>query len=325
VRRQALAVFVLLTLMFSAGAASPANAADKVYRLGILAPGAGPVERMRRTTLPELARLGFAEGANLAIEARIGPREQLPALAYQLAEAHPDAVIAVSAAAIRAMHQAPPATPIIGAFIGEDPIAAGFAQSLAHPGGTITGIVMLAPELDAKRLYLLHETVPNGRRIAALAVNAQRDDPNLSAVKEAAERVGIELVAFYGAQPGDYPPAFAAMRKAGADALEIISAPELYTDGSKLAALATETGLPTMCEWAEMARSGCLLGYGPDYSELQHRVADYVARIFRGASPGDLPMEGPTHFQFTVNLKTAKALGLTVPQSILARADEVIE
>jgi putative ABC transport system substrate-binding protein len=325
VRRQALAVFVLLTLMFSAGAASPANAADKVYRLGILAPGAGPVERMRRTTLPELARRGFAEGANLAIEARIGPREQLPALAHQIADAHPDAVIAVSAAAIRAMHQAAPATPIIGAFIGEDPIAAGFAQSLAHPGGTITGIVMLTPELDAKRLYLLHETVPNGRRIAALAVNAQRDDPNLSAVKEAAERVGIELVAFYGAQPEDYPPAFAAMRKSGADALEIISAPELYTDGSKLAALATETGLPTMCEWAEMARSGCLLGDGPDYSELQHRVADYVARIFRGASPGDLPMEGPTHFQFTVNLKTAKALGLTVPQSILARADEVIE
>jgi putative ABC transport system substrate-binding protein len=287
------------------------TATDPCFLSVAEAASAGPVERMRRTTLPELARLGFAEGANLAIEARIGPREQLPAPAHQLAEAHPDAVIAVSAAAIRAMHQAAPATPIIGAFIGEDPIAAGFAQSLAHPGGTITGIVMLTPELDAKRLYLLHETVPNGRRIAALAVNAQRDDPNLSAVKEAAERVGIELVAFYGAQPEDYPPAFAAMRKSGADALEIISAPE--------------TGLPTMCEWAEMARSGCLLGDGPDYSELQHRVADYVARIFRGASPGDLPMEGPTHFQFTVNLKTAKALGLTVPQSILARADEVIE
>ncbi len=316
---------ILFGLLFSAAAMLPAHAADKVYRLGILSPGAGPVERMRRTTLPELARLGFVESNNLAIAVRLGPREQLSALAGQLTETHPDAVIAVSAAAIRAMHEAAPSIPIVGAFIGEDPVAAGFAQSLAHPGGTITGIVMLAPELDAKRLYLLHEAVPDGRRIAALAVNAQRDTPNLSAVKEAAERVGIELIAFYSGQPEDYPSIFAGMRKIGADAVEIISAPELYTDGPRLAALATETGLPTMCEWAEMARSGCLLGYGPDYGELQHRVADYVARIFRGASPGDLPMEGPTHFQFTVNLKTAKALGLTVPRSILARADEVIE
>jgi putative tryptophan/tyrosine transport system substrate-binding protein len=325
VRRRAAVLLGLFAILFAGGGTTFAQTANKVYRLGVLAPGAGPVERMQRTTFPELARLGFAEGANLAIEARLGPREQLAALAHQIAETHPDAVIAVSAAAIRAMHQAAPATPIVGAFIGEDPIAAGFAQSLAHPGSTITGIVMLAPELDAKRLYLLHEAVPDGRRIAVLAVNAQRDDPNLSAVKEAAKRAGVELLVFYGAQPEDYPATFAAMRKADADALEIISAPELYTDASTLAALARDTGLPTMCEWAEMARSGCLLGYGPDYTELQNRVANFVAQIFRGSSPSDLPMEGPTHYQFTVNINTAKALGLTVPQSILARADEVIE
>jgi putative tryptophan/tyrosine transport system substrate-binding protein len=305
--------------------AQAAVAADKVYRLGILSPGAGVVERMQRTTFPELARLGFAEGKNLIIETRSGSREQLPELARGLAETRPDAAIAVSGSAIRAMKQAAPMMAIVGGFIGEDPIAAGFAASLAHPGGTVTGIVMLAPELDAKRLYLLHETLPSGRRIGALAVNSARDAPNLAAAKDAAERAGVELIPFYGAQADDYPSAFAAMRDAKIDGLEIISAPELYTDASRLAVLAVEAGLPTICEWAEMARLGCLLGYGPDYSELQRRVANYVARIFGGTAPGELPMEGPTHYQFTVNLKTAKALGITLPQSILARADEVIE
>ena len=214
--------------------------------------------------------------------------------------------------------------PIVG-FIAEDPISAAFAASLAHPGGTITGIVMLTPELDAKRLLLLHEAVPNSRRIAALAVHAARDSPNVVAVKEAADRAGIELLPFYAASRDEYPSVFAAMRSAGAEALEIISAPELYTDAAMLAELAAETRLPTICEWADMAQSGCLLGYGPDLPELERRVASYVARIFRGAAPGDLPIERPTHFQFAVNLKTAKALGLTLPPAILARADDVIE
>jgi putative ABC transport system substrate-binding protein len=148
---------------------------------------------------------------------------------------------------------------------------------------------------------------------------------SIVAVTRPAERAGIELLPFYAASRDDYPSVFGAIRAAGADALEIISAPELYSDAPILAKLAADTGLPTVCEWAEMAHSGCLLGYGPDYTELQHRVAGYVARIFRGAAPGDLPIEGPTHFQFAANLKTAKSLGLALPQVILARADEVIE
>jgi len=186
---------IMLALALSA-AWRPAAAAEKVYRLGILSPGAGVVERMQRTTFPELARLGFAEGKNLAIEVRAGPREQLPEMARQLAESRPDAVIAVGGSAIRAMRQTSPTIPIVGGFIGEDPVAAGFAASLSRPGGTITGIVMLAPELDAKRLELLHETVPNSRNVAALAVNAARDAPNLAAAKQAAERAGVELMVF---------------------------------------------------------------------------------------------------------------------------------
>jgi putative ABC transport system substrate-binding protein len=184
---------------------------------------------------------------------------------------------------------------------------------------------MLAPELDSKRLHILHETLPDSRRIAALAINEQRDAPNITAVKEAADHAGVELIALYAAKSDDYAPAFAAMRNARADGLQIISAPEFVAAASGLAALAIESRMPTICEWAEMAQSGCLLGYGPDFIELEHRVANFVALIFRGTAPGELPIEGPTHFKFAVNLKTAKAIGLTIPPSVSALADEVIE
>ncbi len=173
-----------------------AQAADRVYRVGVLTPSAGVADKMRATLFPELAKLGFAEGKNLAIEIGSGQTEELPSLARQLAVARSEVVIAVGAAAIRAMKEVASTTPIVGAFIGEDPIAAGFATSLAHPGGTVTGIVMLAPELDAARLLLLHELVPVGRKIAALAVNFNRDAPNLAAISEVARRVGIEVLPF---------------------------------------------------------------------------------------------------------------------------------
>jgi ABC-type uncharacterized transport system substrate-binding protein len=324
-RRRALLLVGTLAALFSADPAALAQSADKIYRLGYLSPSAGSFERMRGTAFSELARLGFIEGRNLVVETRFGPTEQLPALARELAAARPDAVLAVTAASIRALRQEAGSTPIVGSFIGEDPIAAGFAKSLAHPGSNVTGIVMLAPELDAKRLDLLHEVVPGARRIAALAASPQRDAASLAAMREVAGRDGLEMLPFYAATPGEYQSAFAAMRSAGVDALQIVSAPEFFSDAHTLAELAITAKLPTICEWRSMATEGCLVGYGPDFAELLRRTADYVARIFRGAAPGELPIEGPTRFEFAVNLKTAKALGLTVPQSTLARADEVIE
>jgi putative ABC transport system substrate-binding protein len=209
--------------------------------------------------------------------------------------------------------------------IGEDPIAAGLAETLARPGGNVTGVAMLAPELDGKRLQLLHEAVPGGSRIAALAASPDQHAPNLAAMRQVASDEGLALLPFYAAQPEDYPATFEAMRGAGASALQILSAPQFLTNAATLAELALEARLPTMCEWRSMAAQGCLLGYGPDYIELQRRVADYVARILRGAAPGDLPIEQPTHYELAVNMKTAAALGLAIPQSILGRADEVIE
>ena len=323
-RTRRCALFVIGLLLSLANACAFAQTEPKIYHLGVLSPSSGTVERLRRLMLPELAKLGFTEGDNLVLNVEAGPREELPRLARALAATRPDAVVAASAAAIRAMQEEGRTVPIIG-FIGEDPMSAGFAASLAHPGGSVTGIVMLTPELDAKRLGVLHEAVPNSRRIAALAVQATRDEPNVAAVREAAGRAGVELLPFYAASRDEYPSVFAAMRSAGAEAVEIISAPELYTDAAMLSKLASEARLPTICQWAEMAQSGCLLGYGPDLAEEERRMANYVARIFRGASPGDLPIEGPTHFHFAVNLKTAKALGLTLPPAILARVDDVIE
>jgi putative ABC transport system substrate-binding protein len=144
-------------------------------------------------------------------------------------------------------------------------------------------------------------------------------------MEKAATQADLQLITFYAAGPEEFPAAFAKMRKTGMEALAIASVPEFAGNGATLAVQAIASRLPTVCEWDWMAEEGCLLGYGPDLDELRRRTADYVVRIFRGASPGELPMEQPTHFKFTVNLKTAKSLGLTVPPSVLARADEVIE
>jgi putative ABC transport system substrate-binding protein len=323
------AIFFLVSVALAAAVPARAQSSGKVWRLGVLTLPtslASPIyQTFPQVVFPELAKRGFVEGANLVIEMRIGPPDKLPELARELVATRPDAVIAVSAWAIRAVKEASSTTPIIGSFIGEDPIATGFAASLARPGGSITGIVMLAPELDAKRLDVLHQAVPQARRIAALIRSMQLDGRNLGEVEKAASQLNLDLLTFYAAAPEEFPAAFAKMREAGVQALEIVSVPEFASNAAALAALALDARLPTVCEWDWMAREGCLLGYGPDFVELRRRTADYVVRIFHGASPGELPLEQPTHFKFAVNLKTASALGLAILPSVLARADEVIE
>jgi putative ABC transport system substrate-binding protein len=306
-----------------------AQGSGKIWRLGVLTLPTStdsPVfQTFRSVVFPELAKQGYVERTNLAIEVRMGPPDKLSELARELIGTRPDAVIAVTSWAIDAVQQASPTTPIVGSFIGVDPITAGYAASLARPGGNITGIVMLAPELDGKRIGVLHEAVPQARRIAVLARSDLLDASNLAEMTRAAAQAGIELLNVYAQGPEEFPAAFVQMREAGAQALAIASVPEFAGNAAALAEQATASHLPTVCEWDWMAREGCLLGYGPDLTELRRRTADYVARIFRGASPGELPMEQPTHFKFIVNLKTAGTLGLSLPPSILAGADEVIE
>jgi putative tryptophan/tyrosine transport system substrate-binding protein len=153
---------------------------------------------------------------------------------------------------------------------------------------------MLAPELNAKRLTLLHEAMQKARRIAALAVSEHRYETTLQAMRTVAAGAGFELRTFFAETPSSYPAAFTAMRSAGVEALILVSAPEFNRDAEILAALAVEAKLPTVCEWSHMAAQDCLFGYGPSQTELRHRTADYLVRIFRGSAPGDLPIEGPT-------------------------------
>jgi putative tryptophan/tyrosine transport system substrate-binding protein len=205
---------------------------------------------------------------------------------------------------------------------GSDPIELGLAASYARPGGNVTGVVLLSDELEAKRLSILLETVPDRRRIAALVpVSATYE----TALRKAAAGLRVELLVFAAAAPSDYPAAFAAMRAQGAQALIIGADPQFYRDGRQLAGLAREARLPTVCEWADMAREGCLIGYGPSRIALRKRMADQIAQIFRGVAPGDIPIERPTAFEFGLNLGIAKSLGLVVPSTVLASADEVIE
>jgi ABC-type uncharacterized transport system substrate-binding protein len=241
-----------------------AQSAEKVWRLGVLTPALSgePFDTFRTVVLPELAKDGFVEGRNLVLEVRGANIEKLSELARELAATRPDAVVAVTSGAIRAVRQASPTMPIVGSFIGDDPIDNGFAASFARPGGTVTGIVMLPPELDGKRVHVLHEAVPSARRIAALTRSARLEGASLVEMRKAAAQIGLDLVPFAAANPQDFSGVFRAMREANVEALAIASVAEFAANASSLAALALQANLPTVCEWDWMARDGCLLGYG---------------------------------------------------------------
>ncbi len=304
-----------------------AQALERVWRVSALSPTRGGIDTLRQITLPELAKLGFVEGRNLVFHALSaeGAYERLPALGSEIVETKPDVIIAVAPVAIRAARAATSTIPIVMSFAGEDPVAAGWVQSYARPGGNMTGIVLLSPELDGKRLDILLDTLPPRRRIAVLFHPRSVNSPNDWAVKAAAARIGVEVMPFTASGREEYAAAFASMRSAGAQAVLIASSPVFRGDAAQVAELALKTGLPTICEWPDMAEKGCLMSYGPTLTDLFGRVAGYVARILRGASPGEMPVEDPTTFSLSVNLRTAKALDLDLPTSLLARADKVIE
>ena len=295
-----------------------AQPAERIYRLGVLSPGVSSYETLRG----QLAKLGFVEGRNLVVDVRVGAPDELPRMARDLVATKPDVVMAVSAA-LAAMKEASSTLPIVA--FGPDPVAQGFAQSLSHPGGNVTGVVILAAELDSKRLQLLAEAAP-GRRIAVLlhpATRSYRDSQR--EVSAAASQLNVTPTFIEASGPDAYPGAFAAMRAAGTAALVISANPWFYRDRDILARLARESGIATACEWGDMAASGCLIGYGPRRVDLYQRVAELIGRVFRGTPPSELPIEQPANFELVINVRTAKELGLGIPLSMLGRADEVIE
>jgi putative ABC transport system substrate-binding protein len=305
----------------------PALADERVWRLGVLTPFDWPADTTMHTVMiPELARRGFVEGRNLVVLARWGGNldsAQLTRLAQDLAASKPDVIVAVSPKAIAAAMEAAPQTPIIASFT-TDPVVEGEAASISRPGGEVTGIALLAFEGDNKRIELLHDAIPGARKFAFL-VDEFGMTHNVDDYRRAGKNIGVEIIPFEVKSPVDYRSAFDAIQNAGVDGIVVQSSPVFHRDVVQLTSLAQERRLATICEWRSMASDGCLIGYGPDIGELRLRTADFVARIFSGGNPAEMPFEQPTRFEMAINNKVARAIGMTLPPPLFARADEVIE
>jgi putative tryptophan/tyrosine transport system substrate-binding protein len=306
-----------------------AQPATKVHRIGWLSPGVPrpdhdpPVDAFRQG----LRALGYVEGQNLVIEYRgaEGRIERLPDLAAELVQLQVAVIVPVGTAATRAAQAATPTIPIV--MTGTtDPVAQGFVASLARPGGNITGVSNLMADLPRKRLEILKETVPHSARIAVLVNPANPPATSMLhtlTVAAQALRVHLHVVELRQAEALD--TAFAAMTHAGADALMVLSDPLLMDDLlGRVADLATKSRLPAMYDWKMYVEAGGLMSYGTSLPERHRRAATYVDKILKGAKPANLPVEQSTTFELVINLKTAEALGLTIPSALLFQATEVL-
>jgi putative tryptophan/tyrosine transport system substrate-binding protein len=273
-----------------------------------------------------LRDLGYVEGSNVSIEYRATENpDRIAEFAAELVSLKVDVIAAGGSQAVRAAQQATRTIPIVMAA-SSDPIGSGFVASLAQPGGNITGLSLQTPDASGKRLELLKEVLPGLARVAML-LNPD-DPPALLALKEteaAAEILGIKLQVAEVRSPGDFDAAFVSAVAIRPQALDVLSAPIMSTNAGLIAQWAAKEGLPSIFPYKGFPQAGGLMSFGPDLDDLVRRAPIYVDKILKGAKPADLPVQQPTKFELVINLKTAKALGLTVPQSILARADEVIE
>jgi len=321
-------VLVLLAAPFDVEAQE--HKAGKVYRLGVLTPGARPAPSLPVITnlLPAILReLGYVEGQNLIIERRFaeGKLDRLPGLARELVQRQVDILAAVSPAAVRAAKDTTKTIPIVMLLTYSDPVELGFVASFARPGGNITGVLLAAePTMAAKRLELIKEAVPRTARLAVLATGEASSRTQVQWVEKAAPALGVKLIVVE-VRDADYDRAFGTIVAERADALFVIASVILSTERERIIQLAAKHRMPAIYDWREHVEAGGLMAYGGSASEFTRRAAVYVDRILRGANPADLPVERATTFELAINLKTAKTLGLTIPSSLLLRANHVIE
>jgi putative ABC transport system substrate-binding protein len=305
-----------------------AQPVGKVYRLGILSPAAVPAPSVATTAnlVPlALRELGYIEGGNLVIERRFaeGQLDRLPALARELVQRRVDVIMAVSTA-IAAAKDATATIPIVMGLSDDDPVRLGYVASLAHPGGNITGVTVAAGTmLASKRLELLKEVLPQARRIAGLATGEPGSRAQVQEAQKVASALGVTLVVVE-VQGTDYDRACATMAAARADALFVLASAIFTRDRQQIIERAAQYRLPALYEWREQVKVGGLMSYGSSLVALSRRVAAHIDRILKGARVADLPVEQPTKFELVLNLKTAQALGLTLPPTLLFMADEVI-
>lgn len=300
----------------------------KVYRIGYLsAPSRKSVEKALEAFLRALRELGWIEGQNLIIEYRWaeGKIERLPELAVELARANVDLIVAPAASAALAAKNASSSIPIVMMF-PNDPVASGLVASLRNPGGNVTGTTFTpGQEIYGKQLQLLRESVPHASRMAILWSPADAPAPlQLREVEGAARSLGTRLQRVDARGPEEFDGAFAAMARERAEALIVANSTQFLVHATRLAELALKGGLPTMFSYRENVEAGGLMAYAINMSDFIGRAAAYVDKILKGAKPAELAVEQPTKFELMINLKTAKALGLTIPQPLLARADAVI-
>ena len=324
-----------IALLSGAAAAWPLGASAqqtaKVPRIGYLAANLATAPQLTEAFRQGLHDLGYLEDRNVVIEYRDaeGKLERLPALATELVALKVDVI--VTAAGTRAAlvaRQATRALPIVFIAVG-DPVTSGLVTSLARPGGNVTGLSLLFPELVGKCLEYLKQAVPGVSRVTVLwepsAVAERTEKDILKAAEVAARALGVRPQFIEARGPADIDRAFSEMARAHAGALTVLSTPMFARERRRLVDLAAKNRLPTMFSFREYVDAGGLMSYGPKLADLVRRAATYVDKILKGAKPADLPVEQPTKFELVINLKTAKSLGLAVPPSLLARADEVIE
>jgi putative ABC transport system substrate-binding protein len=323
-----LAGLVAIIVTFAIGGAmAQAQQPTKIPRIGFLGGGsaaanAGRVEAFRQG----LRELGYVEGKNIAIEQRWAEEklDRLAALTTELVQLKVDIIVSAGPTVTRAIKAAGNTIPIVMGF-DDDPVGSGFVASLARPGGNITGLSALSPELSGKQLELLKEIIPKLSRVAVIGSSLHPGTAqSIKEMDQAAAAVKVQLQRVDILGPKDIEPAFATAGKGRADALLVLTSVVTNSHRKQIVDLAAKHRLPAIYYTAEWVEAGGLMTYGASFTDLFRRAATYVDRILKGAKPADLPVEQPTKFEFVINLKAAKQIGLTIPPNVLARADKVI-
>jgi len=314
--------------------AARAQQPERTSHIGILSPGRSelpdPTFNMLNAFLQGLHELGYTEGQNLTVERKFanGSSDQLRELAAELVKRKPDIIVAFSTTAARPAKQATGTIPIVAVGMA-DPVADELVASLARPGGNVTGTTFLGPELVGKRLQLLREIVPGLSRVAALwhpdAYSKRTMQGARNEIEVAARTLGLQLQLVPAVAPDDLVGAFAAMAGEHAEALIVMPSPMLFGEYRRIVSIAANSRLPAMGAAREFVDLGGLVSYGANQIDLARQSVTYADKILKGAKPAELPVEQPTKFEFVVNLKTARELGLTVPPTVMAQTDEVIE
>jgi len=321
-------IFLALGPLLSAlSVSAEAQQPKKIPRIGYIAARSGP-EANEKAFLEGLQALGYFEGQTIVIEWRYAQQklDRLPELASELVRLKVDLIVTSGGyPTVQAAQKATTTIPIVMANVN-DAVELGLVASLAHPGGNTTGISSLTPELSGKMVELAKETIPKASQVATLANPCGLNwKLNRKVMEGAARSLGMQLLAIEIRGPDDLESAFELARKKRADALIFPASGFFALYRQRILELAAQSRLPAIGNSARWAEEGCLIAYGPNVAEFYRRAATYVDRILKGAKPADLPVERPTKFEFLINLKTAKALNLTIPQSVLFRADRVIK